>query len=92
MSEENDLSQEEKFNAINWWQSQENLHPLTCITSNHRKLEVKHNPDGKIILYCKDCDYTQENIPESVYSIYRSRERFTELWKLRKKNSSISQK
>jgi hypothetical protein len=91
MSRKRNLSQEDKIKAINWWQSQEFLYPLTCINKNHDKLCARKK-EQDIELYCKNCNYIQKNISESVYLLYLSRERFTGIWKQRKRNSSTSQK
>lgn len=82
---EDSLSNSQKIEAIKWWQTQEFLHPLTCIDSSHRILEPKEE-EGVVMLYCRDCDYIQKNIPKPVYDLYLSRERFDEIWKARRKS------
>ena len=67
--------------AIEAWQRNPNLHPLTCCNCNHVNLIGKIIPTGQmvvissqegsdIILECPQCDYVQENIPDCVYQWY----------------------
>lgn len=47
-------------------QNNSNLHPLTCgYNSSHPPL-VGKEIDGKVILVCTQCHYTQKNIPEYI--------------------------
>lgn len=59
-------SNAEIIEAVTKWQSDDNLHPLTCGTdSNHQPLEAVEE-NNQVILKCKDCDYTQNFIPPVV--------------------------
>lgn len=59
---------EEVINSVKMWQTEEMLHPLTCGNdSNHLPLEPKEE-NGKVILVCSECDYTQDFIPPVVAS------------------------
>jgi len=52
--------------AVEEWQANETIHPLTCgIDSNHRPLKAVGR-DGKVILICLDCEYTHTAVPECV--------------------------
>ena len=60
------MTNEQIIAAVNRWQSDPRLHPLTCwVGSKHRNL-VPAEIKGKVILRCPDCDYWQEHIPEVV--------------------------
>lgn len=70
-----------KLEAIEEWQNN-SLIPLTCGNDpNHSKLQgkiiptgnivyVSGNTGGEVVLYCPDCDYIQEHIPDDVYESY----------------------
>jgi hypothetical protein len=49
--------------AVDKWQRDPRLHPLTCkLDSTHQKLDARE-VDGKVILTCPDCAYRQTYIP-----------------------------
>ena len=49
--------------AVDKWQADPTLQPLTCKTdSDHGKLEPREI-DGKVILACPTCGYRQTYIP-----------------------------
>lgn len=57
------LSNRERMNRIRFWQKVAFFHPLTCGNdSRHRELEPRE-VDGKIELFCLDCDYVQKSFP-----------------------------
>jgi hypothetical protein len=69
------------LDAIEAWQGNPNIHPLTCGNCSDVSLEGKAEPTSdfvslssqegsKVYLKCPECDYTQENIPECVYQWY----------------------
>jgi len=75
-----------KLDAIEAWQHNDHVHPLTCGNdSNHELLVAKMVPTSnvivvssdqgsKIILKCPDCDYVQEHVPEIVYETFIANE------------------
>lgn len=61
----------EIIEAVNEWQNDEFLHPLTCGNdSNHEKLIPHMTREGFVVLKCLDCDYIQDWIPEIVLEHY----------------------
>lgn len=61
---------EEQIAAINEWQQNDHVHPLTCgNNSNHANL-IPIEEDSKIVLKCSDCDYKQNWVPEIVFGSY----------------------
>lgn len=66
-------SNQEIIAAVEDWQSADFFHPLTCGNkSSHsplRAIEV----NGKVILKCLDCDYTQNWIPDVIIKQYEDR-------------------
>jgi len=69
----------EKIKAIRIWQgtlggkwgSFTHHHEMTCgNNSNHAVLEPKIHADESVSLYCTDCDYTQDKVPDIVYEDY----------------------
>lgn len=67
MEEINNMSNENKLQAIIDWQMDESIHPMTCgEDSNHRNL-IGVLENGVICLKCLDCDYVQKFIPNIVY-------------------------
>lgn len=48
--------------AINFWQTSGQFHPLTC-GKNSQHVLVAKEVNGKIILVCPECDYIQLSIP-----------------------------
>ena len=60
------MKNSEIINAVIAWQVDIMKHPLTCGNdSNHRSLAPEER-NGKVILYCLDCDYVQDHIPDVV--------------------------
>lgn len=58
------------FDAVNFWQQDPSIHPLTCgNNSNHEPL-IPSIKNDKCILICKDCDYTQDCIPKIVLQFF----------------------
>lgn len=63
--------------AINKWQSNENVHQLTCLNNGNDKLipEIK---DDCVILKCINCSYEQYDIPSIIiesYLFHKNREK-----------------
>jgi hypothetical protein len=67
--------------AIEKWQEDNRVHPLTCGTCNHVNLKpcieatgghisLSSQAGSKIVLECPQCDYKQEYVPECVYRWY----------------------
>jgi len=53
------------FDRIYDYQKNPVFHPLTCgINSGHKLLEPKIIDENKVILFCRDCNYVQEFIPD----------------------------
>lgn len=80
MTELKPMSNDQKIEAINYWQDKAYVHPLTCGNdSNHAELRgrIETQDDGvEVVLYCPDCDYTQEWVPEVVYKLWQNREEY----------------
>lgn len=75
MSNFDSFTQNEILKAIDFFQDEFYGHPLTCGNdSNHQILRGRKKDDGMVELYCKDCDYTQEYIPDYVIAVWDSRE------------------
>jgi hypothetical protein len=67
------VNNDEKIKAIEAWQANEELHPLTCgEDSNHHPLRPDEDENGSVILRCPDCDYTQDNIPSVVFEMIQT--------------------
>lgn len=63
------MSNEDILKAIQLWQSDKHMHPLTCGSKNCRK-ELKGTIEkGKVILICS-CGYKQYHIPRAVLKKY----------------------
>lgn len=60
--------------AVEWYQKQDLLHPLTCGKNSTHKLLYITKEKNNLILKCPDCDYTQNYIPESIMGWYACRE------------------
>ncbi len=56
--------------AIELWQKNEGLHSLTCEYNSDHKPLIGVEKAGHIFLYCEDCTYCQEKIPEVVFEYY----------------------
>ena len=62
-----------KLEAIDHWQNNVNLHPLTCgNNSDHLLIGVVKCFETfiDVILFCPKCFYEQENVPYVVYEFY----------------------
>jgi hypothetical protein len=60
------MSNAEIIAAVNRWQTDLRLVPLTCcVGTKHRHL-VPSEVEGQVILTCPDCDYRQDHIPDVV--------------------------
>jgi hypothetical protein len=76
----NELGALHKLDAIEEWQKDKNVHPLTCGNdANHTLLVgefikkdgiISMGITGGIQLKCPDCDYVQSHIPKPVFSAY----------------------
>lgn len=64
MEEEQTVAPEILLERIKRWQRDPVFHPLTCGTDSRHALLNGKIENGKMELYCPDCDYTQENIPK----------------------------
>lgn len=53
--------------AIESWQADPYVHPLTCgwDSQNHRPLRPRRDGD-QVVLVCEDCDYVQRWVPAVV--------------------------
>ena len=57
------MDNSELIKAIDYFQNSNVFHELTCGTdSGHRSLYGVEQ-DGKVVLKCHDCDYTQTHMP-----------------------------
>jgi len=61
------MTNQEKIEKIKKWQNSFAVYPLTCGNDSKHKNLVPEERNNKIILICKDCDYTQEKIPEIIF-------------------------
>ncbi len=57
-------SNEEIIKAIESWQANDWVHPLTCGNNSLHENLIPVVQDGTIVLKCTDCDYVQTYIPE----------------------------
>jgi hypothetical protein len=60
--------------AVEDWQANE-LHPLTCGHDSDHKILKPIKQDGKVILICPDCTYTQDWVPRMVVQALIDKER-----------------
>ncbi len=52
--------------AVNRWQTDARLHPLTCCVGDKHRHLTPVEVEGKVILACPDCEYRQDYVPEVV--------------------------
>lgn len=59
--------------AVELWQSNEQVHPLICgnFWKHENELLVPVVIEDKVYLECQKCSYLQETIPECVIEYYR---------------------
>lgn len=61
------MNSETLLKRLQRYQAYPIFHPLTCGNNSlHANLEAKLQ-DGKVILICPDCNYTQEQFPDLFY-------------------------
>lgn len=58
---------EEKIKAIQAWQENKYLHPLTCGADRCSGVLFPVEEREEIILKCPECKYNQRYIPEFIY-------------------------
>ena len=66
------MTNKEKIDAINRWQTNGSYHPLTCgVDSGHEVLTpfIDEN-DNNVVLKCPTCGYIQNWIPTVIYDSY----------------------
>lgn len=65
------LNQQQKYRAVIAFQRAP-IHSLTCGNdSSHRDLWPQYNYNSEdVYLFCLDCDYEQDYIPDVVFSTY----------------------
>ena len=63
------MSNEEIIKRVNSWQNAGFVHPLTCGNSSKHDNLYPDIENGKVILRCPNCKYTQSNIPPSILEI-----------------------
>lgn len=63
---------EELIAAINAWQQDTMIHPLTCGNDSRHALLYPVEEKGRVVLRCRDCDYRQEWIPGVVAAKYEN--------------------
>lgn len=61
---------EELIAAINDWQQDATIHPLTCGNDSRHALLYPVEENGRVVLRCRNCDYRQEWIPGVVAARY----------------------
>lgn len=64
------MTNKEIIVKVNQWQNAGFVHPLTCGNDSQHQNLVPKEKDGKVILICLDCAYTQKWIPPVVLSDY----------------------
>jgi len=64
------LSNDQIIQAVQFWNTQTNFHPLTCGVNGEHILNPKLENDN-VILLCPVCGYKQFNIPSVVFDYYR---------------------
>jgi ribA/ribD-fused uncharacterized protein len=68
------MSNEELIKAIELYQNDSNVHPLTCgDDSTHEPTLVPREENGEVILVCRVCGYKQKYIPMCVIDYYQSK-------------------
>lgn len=60
------MTNQEKIKRIIAHQNNAQFHELTCGNDSQHLPLICGEVDGKVILKCLECDYTQDYIPESV--------------------------
>lgn len=60
------LSNKQKIKAIDSWQKDIRMHPMTCGRVSHHPPLSGDIKDGEVILTCNVCSYTQK-VPNIVY-------------------------
>jgi hypothetical protein len=61
--------------AIEWWQRQDELHPLTCSGGGGPCSDVKRESvvrGCRVVLLCPDCGHIQTKVPDCVILAYRA--------------------
>lgn len=71
MPEAANLDAQDVANAVRYWQSYPDLHPLTCGNDSSHALLVPRLAGDAVSLACPDCDYRQTHIPVVVLERYR---------------------
>jgi hypothetical protein len=71
----------QKIAAIELWQNDPSVHPLTCGKDSQHSLlrpqinQIVRGGSGDayapwVVLQCPDCDYIQTNVPEAIFDRY----------------------
>ena len=69
-----ELTNQEKISAVDFWQDEVPFHDLTCGNdSGHLELRGKEKSGG-VFMFCPTCDYEQDWIPDCVFRAYVDRE------------------
>jgi hypothetical protein len=69
--EEIGMTNQDKISAVECWQADQTVHPLTCISSKHGSL-VPVEKGKEVVLLCTVCGYYQEFIPNAVFEKWKS--------------------
>ena len=64
------MTNKEIIEAVEMWQANNEMHPLTCGYSSEHSPLIVRDIEGHIILSCLDCLYAQETIPKVVIKHY----------------------
>ncbi len=59
-----------KLRAIEWFQTEAHVHPLTCGQEDCRADLQGFEDDGMVMLSCPECGEVQMWVPEVVYRLY----------------------
>lgn len=64
------LSNNQKIEAVKFWNSNNEFHPLTCGVNGEHILNPKLENEN-VVLLCPVCGYKQITIPSVVFDYYR---------------------
>jgi len=67
----NTLKFEDKIEeALNYWQNDQNSHPMTCLYHSDTKLMVERAKNEGVYMYCPKCTYIQVDFPPGLLMYY----------------------
>ncbi len=66
------MTNDQKVKAIEEWQKNDRMHPMTCGMDSKHELLVPRTEDGTVVLKCPTCGLRQHYVPDIVYESYKS--------------------